>query len=153
LLPVRIALDRTFGVVAVKIEARTCEACRRPFETSSRKARFCSSSCRGKAHRSGTRLNPAAIVTPLPTSAGGWTKATEKALRDVARLETWQGQAALGVAQRLDESVTDTGSAYAALVREHRASMEKALLGVGAPGSAVQTDRDELAAWRERRRS
>jgi hypothetical protein len=36
-------------------------------------------------------------------------------------------------------------------VREHRASMDKALLGVGVPASAVQQDRDELAAWRTHR--
>jgi hypothetical protein len=82
-----------------------------------------------------------------------WTTATEKALGEAGRLASWQGQAALGVAQRLDRSTVDTGSAYAALVREHRAAMDKALLGVGLPESAVQQDRDELAAWRARRGS
>ena len=134
--------------------SRSCDLCQAQFETVSSKARFCSASCRAKAHRGGgvEPRQPSAVVTPM-SSPGGWAVATKKALGECGRLETWQGQAALAVAQRLDGSVVDTGSAYAALVREHRTAMDRALLGVGVPESSVQQDRDELAAWRARRGS
>ncbi len=76
----------------------------------------------------------------------------EDRLRQVGMLDTWQGGAALDIADALDWS-GGSGSARAALHRELRSIMGDLLRGVDEPGSKVGGYRDELEARRERRRA
>lgn len=74
-------------------------------------------------------------------------QAVEAELETVDRLGTVLGQAAVGLAQRIEQN-RDTGSALAALNRELRATVAEAVKGAGAPRSAISRHRDELAARR-----
>ncbi len=68
-------------------------------------------------------------------------------LETAGRLETFLGQHALTLARRIAGG-RETGSAVSALSKELRAVRAEALKGVGAPASALQQHRDELAARR-----
>jgi hypothetical protein len=74
------------------------------------------------------------------------TEALRAELDRAGQADSVLGRAALGLAQRIDASVVDTGSSYAALQRELRATLE-VLAGQLQPASAV----DELRARREAR--
>jgi hypothetical protein len=148
---------------------RACGICQTTFETKRPSALYCSPACRQRAHRTGV-AKPATTVkaggglavvpdapdasdVPVQPPVGGeLVVSTEKALRDAGRLETWQGQAALELARRIDmSSRVETGSAYASLHRELRAAMLEATRGANVAKSAVQQRRDDLAARRAAR--
>jgi hypothetical protein len=56
-------------------------------------------------------------------------KTTLAELRKAGRVETHGGQAALVLAQRIDQGGAETGSALAAMIREHAAAVDRALAG------------------------
>jgi hypothetical protein len=133
---------------------RHCDTCGKSYEAKRQTSRYCTAVCRTKASRAGVAApRQSATVVPLPSRDEGLAERTETTLRDAARLGTWQGQAALAVAKRIETARMDTGSAYAALHRELRSAMAEALKGVDAPQSAVQKHRDELAARRAKRQA
>ncbi|WP_137160253.1 hypothetical protein [Blastococcus sp. CCUG 61487] len=72
-------------------------------------------------------------------------------LTEADRLDTWEGQAALDLAQQMADAPAATLSARAAANKELREAMALALKGVGAPTSSVQEIRDELARRRRER--
>jgi hypothetical protein len=74
----------------------------------------------------------------------------EDRLREAGMLDTWQGAAALDLADALDWA-GGSGSARAALHRELDRAMSNLLRGVDEAGSRVGSARDELAARRARR--
>jgi hypothetical protein len=142
---------------------RACDICGTTYTAKRVSSRYCSERCKKRAQR-GTqpgkpsvqpenRQQPAMVALPQPEPAlsGELTSSTEQTLRDAARLDTWQGRAALAIAQRIEAAGVDSGSSYAALHRELRSAMETALRGVGEQVSAVQRRRDELAARRARK--
>lgn len=73
--------------------------------------------------------------------------ATARELARVGRLDSPKGRIALSLAARLDRSLVDTGSSYAAVARELSATLDAVL--AGAPTAADQVD--ELRARREER--
>lgn len=147
---------------------RACEDCGRHYEAASARSRFCSSTCRSRAHRAGGGKAPPAAagdnvrtlrsVDVLAVAAAkpsgesdeqpeGLAASLERRLRDVDRLDSWEGQGALTLARRI-ESGRDTGSAISSLHRELRAAVAEAMKGVAGPQSALQKHRDELARRR-----
>ena len=48
---------------------KTCEQCGRVFEAKRSTARFCSSSCRIKAHRAKVPIMPAVVPAPFPMAS------------------------------------------------------------------------------------
>jgi hypothetical protein len=142
-----------------------CDVCGTTYTARRASARFCSERCKKRAQRNGRAGQPSpqggapreaalvALPQPEPAGAGEVTASAEQALREAGRMATWEGRAALAIAQRIDASGADSGSSYAALHRELRSAMEAAMKGVGAQKSAVQQRRDELAARRARTRA
>jgi hypothetical protein len=135
---------------------RRCDSCGKPYEAKRATSRFCGPNCRVRASR-GVLAPPVVADEPLTVLPGGASpssglrEATERRLVDAGCLDTWQGQAALDLARRIEGSAADTGSAYAALQRELRAAMAEALKGSATPQSAVSRHQDELARRRRRR--
>ena len=131
---------------------RTCDQCGRPYEAQRASSRYCGATCRTHASQ-GIPARESVGVVPLPQPAGDGelVSSVRSALEGADRLESWQGQAALSIARRIEAASSD--AAVAALQRELRASMAEAMRGVGAPQSAVSARRDELQARRQRRGS
>lgn len=67
------------------------------------------------------------------------------------RSNTARGKAAVLLARRIDATVAESGSSYAALHREWQASLDRATAGTGAEKSPVDRARDQLAERRARR--
>lgn len=122
--------------------AMSCQACGRAFEAKRHTAKFCTSACRVRAHaaaKAGRPLTPelprhregAAVVALArpPVEAGGIAAVTERDLRAANRLDTVAGQLAMLSARLLDSGVQDTLSSTSALIRQHLATVEKALDG------------------------
>jgi hypothetical protein len=68
-------------------------------------------------------------------------------LEQAGRLSSAAGQMALDAAKRVANS-RDSGSSYAALLREARSALADAVRGASDPKSAVSAYKDELAARR-----
>ena len=116
---------------------RTCQACGQTFDANPR-AKFCSASCRSKAHR-GTvvTLRPDAPTTPAP-AVGGLLESTRAALTEAGREATPLGMAVLELAATIASRDTPP-AAKATLTREFRATLADAL-----KGAAVASSVDEL---------
>ena len=123
---------------------RTCQACGKAFDANPR-AKFCSSSCRSKAHR-GTVVPLNAEPKSAPLVASGLVESTRAALAGAGRESTPLGMAALELAMTIASSDTPP-SAKAQLTREFRATLSEALAGAGKASSPQQL-RDEVAARR-----
>lgn len=132
---------------------RHCDSCGITYEAKRANSRFCSSTCRIRSHRNGGSGKAPAVVPiesateRLPGSDGPLTASVRARLVEVDRLDSWQGQNALLIAQRLDAETTDTGSSIAALSRQLDVAMGQALDGVAIPNDPL----DELRARRERK--
>ena len=139
---------------------RNCDSCGSEYDAKRPTSRFCSGTCQKRHRRArgpvpGEESAPAVRALPSPedrSPEAGLSAATQKRLADAGRLDSYEGQSALSLAQRIEfRSTMDTGSAYAALHRELRAAMAEALKGSAEPKSALARHRDELAARRQRR--
>jgi hypothetical protein len=129
---------------------KTCEQCGEDFDAESSRARFCGSTCRGRAHR-GESSPVVRVVEPRPgVERRSVRDAVDQALDAAGLLGEWQAAQALDMASAIDGGGA-SGSALAALHRELRAVMSDVLRGVNDPASRVGGMRDELAARRERR--
>lgn len=115
-----------------------CDGCGKTFEAK-RSARFCSDTCRKRLARSRT-----AVVEKTGSTLVDVTAAE---LERVGRLDTPHGQIALSLARRLEGSLADTGSSFAAIAKELRAALDAATAG----GEVVGDHVDELRARREAR--
>ena len=135
---------------------KSCAVCGDPFEAKRPAAKFCGDRCRQRAHRrpeaaaQAKVLDVAAEQEAEPTPSllkGPVTLATSAELVAAGRLETALGQAALALARRIDFPTTDTGSALAALVREHRATLVEAVKDAEKAADPL----DQLRLRRERK--
>jgi hypothetical protein len=81
---------------------------------------------------------------------GPVTKSALVTLREVERVDTPLGQAALALARRVDLN-RDTGAGLAALVKQFEATLKAATADVKSDQSALDRARDELAARRAAR--
>jgi len=115
---------------------RTCAwaGCGVEFETSSPRARFCSSTCRSRNSRAQNAPAPAptaakkpsvkkAAAAKVPTTAPkadehAFVKATRRELVGLEALESMLGQQVLTIADRMGRGA-ETGSAMASLSKEH----------------------------------
>jgi hypothetical protein len=79
--------------------------------------------------------------------SGSLAAATQAELDRAGRLGSAVGQAALALARRIDASQGETGSALAALVREHRATLAEAVKDAEVAADPL----DELRNRRERK--
>ena len=128
---------------------RPCNACGETYEAKRSTSKYCSSSCRVRASRGGAEV----VEIPAPPAAeadgdvGPVTTATLKALAEADRLEHPMGAAALALARRVDFPGLDTGSAFAAVVRQLEATLAAATKGAAA-ATAPGMLQDELAARR-----
>lgn len=104
---------------------KRCEECGKRFTAQRSTARFCSSSCRGKAS---ARRKIVAAVTVLPQNPEkssvdpsghqGLVQAVREQLERAEKANSYAGEQVLFMAGRLERSAGDTGSAVAALSRE-----------------------------------
>ena len=107
---------------------RNCDVCQNHYEAKRPNSKFCSDTCRKRAQRA-----PEIVTAPLvavdfnPASAGALYAATLRELEACEQVESSLGQTALLLARRLDDTPMDTGSSVAALVREHRATLQEAV--------------------------
>lgn len=137
---------------------RRCEACGKSYATKSARSRFCSSTCRSRAHRNG-QGGPAAggglVVLPpaQPQGDGELVTYVEKTLTEAGRLESWRGQAALDMARRIERATAAPLSQAAAAHRDLRVAVAEAVKGANVAKSALQQRRDDLQARREKRRA
>jgi len=133
---------------------RKCDVCRMPYTAKRPSSRYCTERCRKRAQRM-----PKAAAAQLAQVAdiqlgdvlgvGSLTVATLKELTAAGRVDTSMGQAALLMARRLDSRGMDTGSAIAALVREHRSTLEDAIKNATRASDPL----DQLAEKRADRRA
>lgn len=128
---------------------RNCDLCGVEYETTSKRSRFCGVTCRSRAHRAGGAPKGAPAVrlpvTP-PEDVPSNVDVTREVLEQADRLRTPAGIGALTLAAKLDAG-GDTGSALAALQKQHMAALELALRDV----KVAESPLDELRARREAR--
>lgn len=135
------------------MEARTCAHCGGAFVARRPGAKYCGSSCRGKASKARTAGTVARIPAPdAPRGTGPATQsgATEVAVRAeldaVSRASSALGVMALGLARALDDPMTPPGS-KAALAKQLAATLTDALrLKVGSRVANLRGERDRLRA-------
>lgn len=131
---------------------RKCDHCGAAFEAKRSTAKFCGSSCRGKA--AVARKHAPTSPETAPTSAlqllppGPVQVATMAELRTVGRLDTALGQAAIALAIWLDMPGCTSPSSVA---RELRATLAEATRGAKKAATSPQKLSDELAERRARR--
>ena len=124
----------------------TCQGpgCGKEFETSSKRAKFCGSTCRSRGHRS-------AEVIPIPAGDAPEEEspllaATRRELEQAGVADTAMGQQAIELARRMTHPKA-MGLSVAPISKELRAVMTEALRE--APTASAL---DELRARRDRKR-
>lgn len=124
----------------MSVARKGCAACGRTFQAKNGRHKFCSGTCRARGHRG-------AVVA---LDAGGPGESLEESTRRQLEAggceQSPAGRSALLLARRLDQG-GDTGSAVAALARQHLASLEEALRDATPAGDPV----NELRERRRRR--
>lgn len=125
----------------------TCATCGTVFEARSARARYCSASCRGKAHRLKPEHAPTTTAPADPAAVGMIETAARHKLDAVPDLDPLARAQVLGLARRLDDPNTPGGS-VAALARELRAEFARLNLPepVTDPIAAVQEEAARLLA-------
>ena len=129
------------------VTMRECDACGKTYEARRVTSKFCSPKCRIRNHEMSKR--PSAVLPAEPVNEDSVAAKSRAKLEAAGRLDTWEGAVALQLAARLDAQVREGGMGVAAIVREHRASMEEALKGAHVAADPV----DELRERRDRRRA
>lgn len=129
---------------------RNCAACSAEFDAKRDTAKYCSARCRVRANSSKPKTDRPGPPRPVPADVDGeLTAATLTELTAAGRVDSAFGRAALLLARRLDSPVIEPGSAVAAMVRQHAASLADALKGAAAEVDPV----DELRSRRDRKRA
>ena len=137
---------------------KTCVVCGEQFEATRNTARACKSACRVKASRAKAkgialpeppekpRERPPEVVIPGSGSTGlvGLTAAVERALKDADALDGVNGQAAMALARRIDNTDEST-TAVTAAVKQLRETLVEALKGKRAQ-SKLDRLREQAAA-------
>lgn len=127
---------------------RACDACGQEYEAKRATSKFCSASCRVRAHQGAS--STATLETPQDGAEGAVTAATRAVLVDADRLQTPLGAAALVLADRLDRSSRETGPGLASVAKQLQVTLEAATQGATVVKSPLEKHRDQLA---ERRRA
>lgn len=129
---------------------RSCGSCARPYDARTSRSAYCSAKCRQAAARrrrgAQKREQVAALVetSTVDTREDGPTVARIRAeLQDCGREKTWQGAAALALAERVDRATAVMG--YASLIKQLHATMAEATAGAAKQADEV----DEVTARRE----
>ena len=128
---------------------RTCEMCGAAFEAKTDRARVCGERCKKRAQRARGAAPSVPLAVRDTSPADGLpsnVEVTREVLEAAERLRTPAGVGALTLAAKLDMG-TDTGSALAALQKQHMAALEEALRDAKVAASPL----DELRARREAR--
>lgn len=94
--------------------------CSQSFEAKTSRARFCSSACRGRAHRQHSPTPAEATVT---IEESNLTRVVRRELEEIGQIDGVDGQLALVIAAQLS---TDNVSGFAALSAELRALLARA---------------------------
>lgn len=123
----------------------TCQICSKEFETASSRAKFCSSTCRSRGHRSG------GSVVPMPEKAVDESTplldATRRELEAAGVADSALGQQAIELARRMSHPKA-MGLSVAPISKELRAVMVEAL-----KEAPSRSGLDELRARRDRKRN
>jgi hypothetical protein len=128
---------------------RQCDACSAEYLAKRRSSRFCSGRCRKKAHGGAATLAGHAKVLELaPDEPSALLLAITSELAAAGRLNSSLGRQAILLAGRIG-APADTGSSVAAVSKELRAVMAKALDDAEAGVDPL----DELRARRDRKRA
>jgi hypothetical protein len=128
---------------------QVCEACGGEFDAP--KARFCQrpecKRMRSTLRKRSERRGAVVALPPSDVEARSNVEVTRAALVAADRLDSPAGVNALTLAARLDSCGTDTGSAVAALSKQHLAALDAAVSGATRVADPV----DELRQRREKR--
>lgn len=126
---------------------RSCPVCGKSFVAQRATAKYCSSSCRGRAYAERAAAAPAVPAAALVPAPDGLAAAVRAQLDAAGRAGSPLGMQAVTLAARV-ESPHETGAAVAALSRELRTVLDVALAGVAVAADPV----DELRVLRDRKR-
>lgn len=129
------------------VYVRTCDYCGLEFEAARSNARYCGGAHRNQASRDRARARQQEAQDQA--REGFVASATRRELAEHDRQDTAAGLAALALAGRIDHAERETGSSFAAVVREHRRTLADALKGTVPQGDVV----DEVRAKREQHRA
>ena len=99
---------------------RSCDLCGRSYEAARASSRYCSPACRTRAWRIGG-------APPLGPRSHDCEAATRTALEAAGALGTPSGLVALVLACQVDDHARLTGGALAAVAKQFRVSLGKAL--------------------------
>lgn len=121
---------------------RVCEQCGGPMVGKTMRARYCSSTCRSHKAKGRPASKPKRAAKP---GVGAMVEAVRAELAAAGQESSALGAAALALAMRVDHGSSETGSAFAVLVKELRATLAVALVGATSVGDGV----DELERRRE----
>lgn len=126
---------------------RSCSHCGRAFEAKRGTAKYCGSSCRGKATQA---RQAGAEVVPIQSEPveSGLAGRTEERLRQAGRLDTPEGQLVMQLANRIVGAASD--SAVAALSKEYSARLDAVLLGTEESDS-LDDMQEKVVEFRRRR--
>lgn len=127
---------------------RQCDHCGTTYEAARPSSKFCGPTCRQRHRRNPELAVTAPVAGIAPAESTGVYAATLAELNAAGRATTSTGTAALALAARIDSGL-DTGSALAALVKQHVLTMAEALRGA----QVVASPLDELRRRRDLKRS
>lgn len=128
---------------------KVCGVCLGGFEAKRAAAKYCSERCRKRAQRNPGSVSAhpvAARAEPVDPDSELWS-VTLAELSAAGCAGSAAGVAVLALARRIDGGQSEPGSAFAAMVREHRAALADALRG----GDVRVNPLDELRSRRERK--
>lgn len=137
---------------------KNCEVCKQPFDAKRKTAKYCSNGCRVQAQRSagsgtGTVVAFGVVSASALADSGrrepGRLEAMARAeLEAYGRADTLAGGVVLALARRIDQAgPDDTGSGFAALTKELRASLAAAVAGADQEADPV----DQVRKQREQK--
>jgi hypothetical protein len=129
---------------------RRCDHCGETYSAARPSSKFCGPTCRQRHRRNPELASQPSddVATLVPTPAAGVYGATRAELDAADRAGTSLGAKALALAARIDSGM-DTGSALAALVKQHDATMAEAVKGAQVSASPL----DELRRRRDAKRA
>jgi len=131
------------------VQQRDCDVCGRSYEAVRVTSRYCGPTCRQRSLRASAAGLPLLAATLEDHEAPSeLERATIRELEAAGRLASVAGQIALLLAYRIG-SRRESGAAVAALAKQFREAMDKALAGVDRAADPL----DEIRARRDRKRS
>ncbi len=130
---------------------RACNLCGTTYEAKRSTSKFCGSGCRARSSQGAGKSPPVTLPTPQSAATqGGVVESTRAVLSEAGRLDSPLGAAALVLAGRLDSNRHETGAGLASLAKQLQATLAAATADVKQDQSALDAQRDELAARRRR---